>query len=87
MKNPKVSEIGKALGGIASKEIINIMAEYGIALKSHAAVMEDRYLDILLTYYTRKYEVEDLSVLFSSAEKALFMMENVFGLVQLSGSR
>ena len=65
MKNPKVSEIGKALGGIASKEIINIMAEYGVALKSHAAVMEDRHLDILLTYYTKNFETEDLEAFFS----------------------
>ena len=69
MKNPKVSEIGKSLGGIASKEIIGVMAEYGVTLKSHAAVMSDRELDILLTYYTKKHEVDDLAKLFSACDK------------------
>ncbi len=67
MKNPKVSEIGKALGGITSKEIIGVMAEYGVTLKSHAAVMSDKDLDILLTYYTKKYEPEDIGVFFNAA--------------------
>ncbi len=66
MKNPKVSEIGKAFGGIASKEIIGIMAQYGVTLKSHAAVMSNKDLDILFTHYTNLNKVDSLEQIFAS---------------------
>lgn len=61
---PRVHEISKGFG-VSSKEIIAMMEGFGITLKNHMTILEEKELDIILDYYTQKNMTQDLSKVFS----------------------
>lgn len=61
---PRVHEISKGFG-VSSKEIIALMEDFGITLKNHMTILEEKELDIILDYYTQKNMTQDLSKVFS----------------------
>ncbi len=60
---PRVHEISKGFG-VPSKEIIALMEGFGITLKNHMTILEEKELDILLDYYTQQNMTQDLSKIF-----------------------
>ena len=62
---PRVHEISKGFG-VSSKEILSLMEGFGITLKNHMTILEEKELDILLDYYTQKNMTDDLNRVFSS---------------------
>ena len=52
---PRVSDMAKSFG-VKGKDIIELMASFGITLKSHMTTMEDKGLNILFDYYTQKFD-------------------------------
>ena len=52
---PRVSDMAKNFG-VKGKEIIELMATFGVTLKSHMTTMEDSDLNILFDYYTQKFD-------------------------------
>ncbi|MBE7042322.1 MAG: translation initiation factor IF-2 [Ruminococcaceae bacterium] len=62
---PRVHEISKGFG-VPSKEILALMEGFGITLKNHMAILEEKELDIILDYYTQKFETKDLGHVFQS---------------------
>ena len=52
---PRVSDMAKNFG-VKGKEIIELMASFGVTLKSHMTTMEDNDLNILFDYYTQKFD-------------------------------
>ncbi len=64
---PRVHEISKGFG-VPSKEILTLMEGFGITLKNHMAILEEKELDMILDYYTQKNETNDLSQVFKSKE-------------------
>ncbi len=65
---PRVHEISKGFG-VSSKEILTLMEGFGITLKNHMAILEEKELDIILDYYTQKFETKDLNQVFKSKEQ------------------
>ena len=65
---PRVHEISKGFG-VPSKEILTLMEEFGITLKNHMAILEEKELDIILDYYTQKFETKDLNQVFKTNEQ------------------
>lgn len=66
---PRVHEISKGFG-VSSKEILSLMEGFGITLKNHMTILEEKELDILLDYYTQKNMTDDLNRVFSSHRQA-----------------
>lgn len=64
---PRVHEISKGFG-VPSKEILTLMEGYGISLKNHMAILEEKELDMILDYYTQKSETKDLTKVFRKNE-------------------
>ncbi len=64
---PRVHEISKGFG-VPSKEILTLMEGFGITLKNHMAILEEKELDMILDYYTQKNETADLSQVFKIKE-------------------
>lgn len=60
---PRAYEIGKDLG-VSSKEIIALLKTFGVELKNHMAILEERELDIIFEHYTQSHQTEDLDALF-----------------------
>ncbi len=65
---PRVHEISKGFG-VSSKEILTLMEGFGITLKNHMAILEEKELDMILDYYTQKNQTEDLSQVFKVKEQ------------------
>lgn len=64
---PRVHEISKGFG-VSSKEIISLMEGFGIPLKNHMTILEEKELDIILEYYTQHNETKDLSQVFKAKQ-------------------
>ncbi len=56
--NPRVHEISKDIG-VSSKELIILLESYGVTVKNHMTVLENREIDIILTTYLNKYDRGD----------------------------
>ena len=71
MTKIKAYEISKGLG-IPSKEIVQVLHDYGVSQKNHMSALDENELNVIFEYFTQKNQVEDFSALFSaeaSAEK------------------
>lgn len=67
---PRVSDMAKNFG-VKGKEIIELMASFGVTLKSHMTTMEDSDLNILFDYYTQKFDDgSDVTAFFEEAKAA-----------------
>ncbi len=64
----RVSDVAKDLG-LASKEIIEVLAKYVDTPKKTATALQEEELDIIFDYYTQKYQVENLDEYFAKADK------------------
>lgn len=56
--NPRVHEISKDIN-ISSKDLIVLLESYGVTVKNHMTVLENREIDIILTTYLNKYDKGD----------------------------
>lgn len=56
--NPRVHEISKSIN-VSSKDLIALLAKYGVEVKNHMTVLELKDIDIILTYYMNKYDQGD----------------------------
>ncbi len=56
--NPRVHEISKDIG-VSSKDLIALLESYGVTVKNHMTVLENREIDIILTTYLNKYDRGD----------------------------
>ena len=56
--NPRVHEISKDIN-VSSKDLITLLAKYGIEAKNHMTVLEYRDIDIILTSYLNIYDKGD----------------------------
>ncbi len=66
MAKPKIHEISKQFG-VPSKELLEVLAKYNITGKSYMSSLENNEMDILLEYYTQKFDKgEDLVALLKS---------------------
>jgi len=55
MNKPKLHEISKQFG-IASKELLDVLAKYNVTGKSYMSSLEPAEMNILLEYYTQKLD-------------------------------
>ncbi|MBC7766036.1 MAG: translation initiation factor IF-2 [Hyphomonadaceae bacterium] len=55
IQKAKVHEVAKDLSK-QSKEIMNILKDFGVPAKTYASAIEDVQIDILLEYYTQSFE-------------------------------
>ncbi len=56
--NPRIHEISKLIN-VSSKDLIALLAEYGIEVKNHMTVLEFKEIDIILTTYLNKFDRGD----------------------------
>ncbi len=56
--NPRVHEISKDIN-VSSKDLIALLESYGVTVKNHMTVLENREIDIILTTYLNKYDRGD----------------------------
>ncbi|MBR3933663.1 MAG: translation initiation factor IF-2 [Clostridia bacterium] len=56
--NPRVHEISKYIN-VSSKDLIALLESYGVTVKNHMTVLENREIDIILTTYLNKYDRGD----------------------------
>ena len=56
--NPRVHEISKDIN-VSSKDLIALLESYGVTVKNHMTVLENREIDIILTTYLNKYDKGD----------------------------
>ncbi len=56
--NPRVHEISKDIG-VSSKDLITLLESYGVTVKNHMTVLENREIDIILTTYLNKFDRGD----------------------------
>ncbi len=56
--NPRVHEISKDIN-ISSKDLIALLESYGVSVKNHMTVLENREIDIILTTYLNQYDKGD----------------------------
>ncbi len=56
--NPRVHEISKFID-VSSKDLIALLESFGITVKNHMTVLENREIDIILTSYLNKYDKGD----------------------------
>ena len=65
-KKNKVNSLAKDLG-IKGKELVDFLAAKGIPDKSASASLEDSEVSLILTHYTKKFELSDISDYFALA--------------------
>ncbi len=65
-KKNKVNSLAKDLG-IKGKELVDFLAAKGISDKSASASLEDSEVSLILTHYTKKFELSDISDYFALA--------------------
>ncbi len=68
MTKIKAYEISKGFG-VSSKEVVNVLHEYGVSEKNHMSALDENELNVIFEYYTQKNQVEDFSALFASIEE------------------
>ena len=56
--NPRVHEISKDIN-VSSKDLIALLESYGVTVKNHMTVLENREIDIILTTYLNKFDKGD----------------------------
>ena len=56
--NPRIHEISKMIN-VSSKDLIALLAEYGIEVKNHMTVLEFKEIDIILTTYLNRFDRGD----------------------------
>jgi len=56
--NPRIHEISKDIN-VSSKDLISLLESYGVTVKNHMTVLENREIDIILTTYLNKYDRGD----------------------------
>ena len=66
MTKIKAYEISKGFG-IASKDVVKVLHDYGVSEKNHMSALDENELDVIFEYYTQKNQVEDFSALFAAA--------------------
>ena len=69
MTKIKAYEISKGFG-VSSKEVVNVLHEYGVSEKNHMSALDENELNVIFEYYTQKNQVEDFSALFTVIETA-----------------
>ena len=69
MTKIKAYEISKGFG-VSSKEVVNVLHEYGVSEKNHMSALDENELNVIFEYYTQKNQVEDFSALFTVVEIA-----------------
>ena len=55
---PRVHEISKDIN-VSSKDIITLLESYGVTVKNHMTVLENREIDIILTTYLNQFDKGD----------------------------
>jgi len=56
--NPRVHEISKYIN-VSSKDLIALLESYGVTVKNHMTVLENREIDIIFTTYLNKFDRGD----------------------------
>ncbi len=69
MAKIKAYEISKGFG-VSSKEVVNVLHEYGVSEKNHMSTLDENELNVIFEFYTQKNQVEDFSALFTVVEEA-----------------
>ncbi|MBQ9737584.1 MAG: translation initiation factor IF-2 [Clostridia bacterium] len=67
MTKIKAYEISKGFG-VPSKEVVNVLHEYGVSEKNHMSALDEKELDVIFEYYTQKNQVESFEALFVQVE-------------------
>ena len=55
----RVHEVSKAIN-VSSKDLMELLANYGMAVKNHMALLEEAEMDLIFEYYTQKTAVEEV---------------------------
>ncbi len=55
----RVHEVSKTIN-VPSKELMELLANYDMAVKNHMALLEEAEMDLIFEYYTQKTAVEEL---------------------------
>jgi len=73
--NPRVHEISKDIN-VSSKDLIALLESYGVTVKNHMTVLENREIDIIFTTYLNKYDRGDTIEEYYASVKAEKQAEN-----------
>lgn len=63
--------------GFPSKNIVNVLHEYGVSTKNHMSALSEYELDVIFEYYTQKNQAKDFSIFDKKKEEPKEAAENV----------
>lgn len=61
MEKIRAYELSKIFG-FPSKNIVNVLHEYGVSTKNHMSALSEYELDVIFEYYTQKNQAKDFSI-------------------------
>lgn len=67
MEKIRAYELSKIFG-FPSKNIVNVLREYGVSDKNHMSALTEQELDVIFEYYTQKNQASDFSMFEVKAE-------------------
>ena len=76
MEKIRAYELSKIFG-FPSKNIVNVLHEYGVSTKNHMRALAEYELDVIFEYYTQKNQAKDFSIFDKKKEEPKEAAENV----------
>ena len=76
MEKIRAYELSKIFG-FPSKNIVNVLHEYGVSTKNHMSALSKYELDVIFEYYTQKNQAKDFSIFDKKKEEPKEAAENV----------
>lgn len=76
MEKIRAYELSKIFG-FPSKNIVNVLHEYGVSTKNHMSALSEYELDVIFEYYTQKNQAKDSSIFDKKKEEPKEAAENV----------
>ena len=76
MEKIRAYELSKIFG-FPSKNIVNVLHEYGVSTKNHMSALSEYELDVIFEYYTQKNQAKDFSIFDKKKEEPKEAAENV----------
>lgn len=76
MEKIRAYELSKTFG-FPSKNIVNVLHEYGVSTKNHMSALSEYELDVIFEYYTQKNQAKDFSIFDKKKEEPKEAAENV----------
>lgn len=75
MEKIRAYELSKIFG-FPSKNIVNVLHEYGVSTKNHMSALSEYELDVIFEYYTQKNQAKDFSIFDKKKEEPKEAAEN-----------